>query len=76
MSIPGNPDFSFDSKKRIARAVRRVEGIPGDNSDVARPAFPRGGGGLPQPQQQYVFWRAISNGKAGYAPAVAHPPLS
>jgi hypothetical protein len=52
MTTP-NPDFSLDSKKRIAKAVRRVEGMSNDYTNVKRPAYPRGGGGLPKAQYTY-----------------------
>src|SRR4051794_36146133 len=38
-----NPDFSLESKRRIARAVRRVEGFPADGTNLDRPARPRSG---------------------------------
>lgn len=38
-----NPDFSLDSKKRIAKTVRTVEGFAAEAGNVTRPAFPRTG---------------------------------
>ena len=36
-----NPDFSLESKKTIARAVRKILGQPSRESNVTRPAAPR-----------------------------------
>lgn len=39
-----NPDFSLDSKKRIAKTVRRVEAWPADYGNIARPGAARTAG--------------------------------
>jgi hypothetical protein len=46
-----NPDFSFESKKLIARATRKVLGIPTNNMDQPRPANPAAGGGDESPPE-------------------------
>jgi hypothetical protein len=54
MSTPNNPDFSAASKQKIARATRIVLGTPANNTDTARPAFPRGGGSVLPPGNKFT----------------------
>lgn len=70
-----NPDFSFDSKKRIAKTVRRVEAMPQNCTNVTRPAFPRGGT-LPVGEFFGMVLGMVSQNQPGYffPPIVSVPP--
>jgi hypothetical protein len=66
-----NPDFSLESKKLIARATRKVLGMPDDNRTVERPKNQRGGlgGGEPPPEIAGQIRVAGANGKAAWSAA-------
>jgi hypothetical protein len=70
-----NPDFSLDSKRRIARTVRRDEARPAVCTNVIRPAFPRGGT-LPVGEFFGMMYGTVSQNEGGFmfTPIVSVPP--
>ena len=69
---PNNPDFTLESKKRIAAVVRNAERAPANYKNVPRPANPQGGPGLPPAQYQGMVLQVVVDGTWGadYVPSV------
>lgn len=70
-----NPDFSLDSKRRIAKTVRRDEARPANYTNVIRPAFPRGRT-LPVGEFFGMVYGDVTDNEGGffYTPIVSVPP--
>jgi hypothetical protein len=70
-----NPDFSLDSKKLIAKAVRQVLQVSTDNTNVDRPSFPRDSQ-LGRPQYKGQSLIGTAQNKYGWGMIQAHPSLT